>query len=49
MNMPGPADEYNPYSYLFKDCKIIEDVQKFACKICVKDWHLDYEEMLVRL
>ena len=35
--------------YLIKDCKLIEDVQKFACKICVKDWHLDYEEMLSRL
>ena len=35
--------------YLIKDCKLIEDVQKFACKVCVKDWHLDYEEMLSRL
>ena len=35
--------------YLIKDRKLLEDVQKFSCKICVKDWHLGYDEMLDRL
>ena len=30
--------------YLIKDRKLLEDVQKFACKICVKDWHLAINE-----
>ena len=32
--------------YLVKDCKLLEDVQKFACKVCLKSWNTTYDEML---
>ena len=32
--------------YLVKDCKMLEDVQKFACKVCLKSWNTTYDEML---
>ena len=33
-------------SYLIKDRKILEDVQKFACRVCTKDWHTDCQSLL---
>ena len=32
--------------HLAKDCKMLEDVQKFACKVCLKTWNTTYDEML---
>ena len=32
--------------YLVKDCKLLEDVQRFACKVCLKSWNTTYDEML---
>ena len=32
--------------YLVKDCKLLEDVQKFACKVCLKSWNTTYDEIL---
>ena len=29
-----------------KERSLLEDVQKFACKVCCKNWHMDYESML---
>ena len=29
--------------YLVKDRKVLEDVQKFACRVCTKDWHTNYQ------
>ena len=30
--------------YLVKDCKMLGDVQKFACKVCLKNWNQTYDE-----
>ena len=30
--------------YLVKDCKLLEDVQKFACKVCLKSWNTTYDQ-----
>ena len=27
--------------HLIKDRKVLEDVQKFACRVCTKNWHTD--------
>ena len=32
--------------YLVKKHKVLEDVQKFACRVCTKDWHTDYQYLL---
>ena len=32
--------------HLIKDCKQLEDVQKFACKVSLKSWSTIYDEML---
>ena len=32
--------------YLVRDRKVLEDVQKFACRVCTKDWHTDYQCLL---
>ena len=32
--------------HLVKDRKLLEDVQKFACKVCLKKWDTTYDEML---
>lgn len=32
--------------YFIKDIKLLEDVQKFACKVCLKNWNMPYNEML---
>ena len=32
--------------YHIKDLKLLEDVQKFACKVCLKNWNMSYDEML---
>ena len=32
--------------YLVKDVKLIEDVQKFALRICLKSWNSNYESLL---
>ncbi len=32
--------------FLAKDIKAIEDVQKFALRVCTKSWHSDYNELL---
>ena len=31
--------------YLVKDCKLLDDVQKFYCKVCLKSWNTIYGEM----
>ena len=41
------SDVWDPY--LIKDCKLLEDVQKFDCKVCLKCWDTDYDEMLTEL
>ena len=28
--------------YLIKDHKVLEDIQKFTCRVCTNDWHSDY-------
>ena len=32
--------------HLIKDCKQLEDVQKFACKVSLKNWSTAYDEIL---
>ena len=32
--------------HLIKDRKILEDIQKFACRVCTKNWHTDYHTLL---
>ena len=32
--------------YLKKNIDAIEHVQKFALKVCLKDWHSDYDTLL---
>ena len=34
------------YGGLIKDRNLLENVQKFACKVCVKNWRTEYDEML---
>ena len=38
---------WDPYTN--KDAQLLEDVQKFACKVCLKQWNLDYHSMLCLL
>ena len=38
---------WDPYTN--KDSQLLEDVQKFACKVCLKQWNLDYHSMLCLL
>ena len=35
--------------YLAKEKTLLEAVQKIACKVCCKNWNMDYESMLVHL
>ena len=35
--------------YLRKDIDRLENVQKFACKVCLGAWNLSYDEMLQKL
>ena len=35
------SDPYNK-----KDIELLESVQKFACKVCLKCWDMDYQNML---
>ena len=35
--------------YLQKDCYMLEQVQKFACKVCLKRWTIPYHDMLSQL
>ena len=35
--------------YLAKEKALLEAVQKFACKVCCKNWNMDYESMLAHL
>ena len=35
--------------YLTKERSLLEDVQKFACKVCCINWHMDYDSMLTYL
>ena len=35
--------------YLAKEKALLEAVQKFACKVCCKNWNMDYESMLAYL
>ena len=32
--------------YIMKDIRMLESVQKFACKVCLKCWDMDYDNML---
>ena len=32
-----------------KGTEALESVQKFACKVCLKRWDMDYESMLQQL
>ena len=34
---------------LYKGTQALESVQKFARKVCLKQWDIDYESMLQRL
>ena len=34
---------------LYKGTQALESVQKFACKVCLKRWDMDYESMLQQL
>jgi len=36
-------------SILAQDAQLLEDVQKFACKVCLKQWNTDYHSMLCLL
>ena len=35
--------------YTDKGTQDLESVQKFACKVCLKRWDMDYESMLQQL
>jgi len=35
---------WDPYTY--KNISMLEPVQKFACKVCLKQWELDCDSML---
>ena len=35
--------------YTQRHSSTIESVQKFACKVCLKQWDMDYESMLQQL
>ena len=35
--------------YLAKEKALLEAVQKFACKVCCKNWNMDHESMLAHL
>ena len=35
--------------YLQKDCYMLEQVKKFACKVCLKRWTIPYHDMLSQL
>ena len=35
---------WDPYNK--KDAEFLESVQKFACKVCLKCWDIDYQNML---
>ena len=35
--------------YTDRDTQALESVQKFACKICLKQWDMDYESMSEQL
>ena len=35
--------------YTDKGTQALESVQKFACKVCLKQWDIDYESMLQQL
>ena len=35
--------------YLTIERSLLEDVQKFACNVWCKNWHIDYESMLTHL
>ena len=35
--------------HLTKEITLLENVQKFACKICCKSWLMDYDSMLAYL
>ena len=35
--------------YTDKGTQALESVQKFACKVCLKQWDMDYESMLEQL
>ena len=43
-NMEYACQEWNPH--LAKDVEKLEKVQKFALKVCVKQWDLDYTSLL---
>lgn len=32
--------------HLIKGHKVLENVQKFACRVCTKNWHTDYQSLL---
>jgi len=38
---------WDPYTN--KDAQLLEDVQKFVCKVCLKQWNIDYHSMLCLL
>ena len=38
------AQLWDPYNK--KDIELLESVQKFACKVCLKCWDMDYQNML---
>jgi len=47
VNSTCHASVWDPY--LAKERTLLEAVQKFACKVCCKNWNMDYESMLGHL
>ena len=43
-NLEYASEVWDPY--LTRDQSLLENVQKFACKVCLKDWQKEYDELL---
>ena len=46
-NLEYASEVWDPY--LIRDRRLLENVQKFACKVCLKSWQTEYDEMLETL
>ena len=43
-NLEYASEVWGPY--LIRDRSLLENVQKFACKVCLKNWQTEYVDML---
>ena len=43
-NLEYASEVWDPY--LIRDRSLLENVQKFACKVCLKNWQTEYVDML---